>query len=51
MEEYLKQYGICKPDKFEFAKRNLVIGKNGSGKTRLLKAYRDMCQKKDKDVI
>lgn len=51
MEEYLKQYGICKPDKFEFAKRNLVIGKKGSGKTRLLKAYRDMCQKKDKDVI
>ena len=51
IEEYMESYGLTKPDKFEFAKRNLIIGKNGSGKTRLLKAYRDACRKEDKDVI
>lgn len=51
MEEYLKQYGLNKPDTFEFENRNLIIGKNGSGKTRFLKAYRDVCQSKGMDVI
>ncbi len=51
MEEYLKKYGIEKPARIEFAKRNLIIGKNGSGKTRFLKAYRDACQKDKKDMI
>ena len=51
MEEYLKKYGIEKPARIEFSKRNLVIGKNGSGKTRFLKAYRDACQKDKKDIM
>ena len=51
MEEYLKKYGIEKPARIEFAKRNLIIGKNGSGKTRFLKAYRDVCQKDKKDIM
>lgn len=51
MEEYLKKYGIEKPARIEFSKRNLVIGKNGSGKTRFLKAYRDACQKDKKTKI
>lgn len=51
MEEYLKKYGLSKPARLDFAKRNLVIGKNGSGKTRFLKAYRDFCLKQQKDVI
>lgn len=51
IKEYMKQYGLTKPDRFEFAKRNLIIGKNGSGKTRFLKAYRDACKNQDKDVI
>lgn len=51
MEEYLKQYGLNKPDTFEFENRNLIIGKNGSGKTRFLKAYRDVCQSKGIDII
>ena len=51
MEEYLKKYGLSKSNKIEFAKRNLVIGKNGSGKTRFLKAYRDFCLGQYKDII
>lgn len=51
MEEYLKKYGIEKPARIEFSKRNLIIGKNGSGKTRFLKAYRDACQEKGKKLI
>ena len=31
MKEYLEKYGISKPENFEFSKRNLIIGKNGSG--------------------
>lgn len=30
MKEYLEKYGISKPENFEFSKRNLIIGKNGS---------------------
>lgn len=51
MEEYLKKYGLSKSNKIEFAKRNLVIGKNGSGKTRFLKAYRDFCLGQYKNII
>lgn len=51
MEEYLKKYGIEKPARIEFAKQNLIIGKNGSGKTRFLRAYRDACQKEGKNII
>lgn len=51
IEEYLKKYGLNKPDTLEFEKRNLIVGKNGSGKTRFLKAYRDVCQSKGMKVI
>ena len=51
MKEYLEKYGISKPENFEFSKRNLIIGKNGSGKTRLLKAVRDYFHDGYKDVI
>lgn len=51
MKEYLEKYGISKPENFEFSKRNLIIGKNGSGKTCLLKAVRDYFHDGYKDVI
>lgn len=49
MKEYFDKYGIEKPDNFTFSERNLIIGRNGSGKTRLLKAYRDYCQQNRQD--
>lgn len=47
------KYEVRVPDNFEFSQYNLVIGKNGSGKTRLLKGYRDYCQenKGEKDEL
>lgn len=34
LNKYLSTYEIKKTDNFKFTKRNLIIGKNGSGKTR-----------------
>ena len=51
LDDYLEKYGLTKKNSFDFSKRNLVIGKNGSGKTRLLKAVRDYQRNKNEGVI
>lgn len=51
-EQYTRKYGLEIPEKYVFSKKNLIIGKNGSGKTRLLKACRDFyTEKKMHSVI
>ena len=48
----LKRYGIGIDDEVFFTKVNLLIGKNGAGKTRFLKAIRDIYSKeKGVDVV
>lgn len=42
-EDVFKKYGIAGTNEIDLRKFNIIIGKNGSGKTRLLKALRDIC--------
>ena len=45
IKEVLEKYNITIPDNFRFSnKMNIVIGSNGSGKTRFLKAIKELCQ-------
>lgn len=39
----LDSYGISLPDDYSFSDINIVIGKNGSGKTRFLRAINELC--------
>lgn len=39
------EYGISGWEKWDFRQFNLITGENGMGKTRLLKAVRDICEK------
>lgn len=39
-----EEYGIAGSDAWEFSNFNLVIGENGAGKSRLLRAIRQACQ-------
>lgn len=38
-----KSYGISNTENFKLEKNNLIVGVNGSGKTRLLNMVRDLC--------
>lgn len=40
-KEFFSKYGIMNPEVLELKKFNVIIGKNGAGKTRLLKALKD----------
>lgn len=40
-KEFFSKYGIMNPEVLQLKKFNIIIGKNGAGKTRLLKALRD----------
>lgn len=42
-ENLFSQYGIQNWNYWQYANQNLVIGENGAGKSRLLKAVRDIC--------
>ena len=45
IKEILEKYNVTIPDNFRFSnKMNIVIGSNGSGKTRFLKAIKELCQ-------
>ena len=45
IKEVLEKYNVTIPDNFRFSnKMNIVIGSNGSGKTRFLKAIKELCQ-------
>lgn len=47
----LKEYNISVPDNFMFSKSNVVIGTNGCGKTRFLRAIRDIYRKDRKHKV
>lgn len=50
-KEILNQYNISVPDNFVFSKANVVIGTNGCGKTRFLRAVRDIYRKNHKHKV
>lgn len=47
----LKEYNISIPDNFIFSKANVVIGTNGCGKSRFLRAVRDIYRKNNKNKV
>ncbi len=49
--EYFSKYGIINSEILELKKFNIIIGKNGAGKTRLLKALRDGISSEELAVI
>lgn len=50
-KEILNQYDISVPDNFVFSKANVIIGTNGCGKTRFLRAVRDIYRKNHKHKV
>ncbi len=50
-KEILKEYNISVPENFMFSKSNVIIGTNGCGKTRFLKAIRDIYRKNRKNKV
>lgn len=46
-EKYAKKYGIKNYNNFIIRNNNLVVGINGSGKTRLLSMIKDLCKEKE----
>lgn len=53
-DEIKKQFRDCfvdVPDAFRFAKVNIIIGSNGSGKTRFLKALRKLYKRQDGENV
>ncbi len=50
-EEIFSKYGIKNSEKIDLQKFNIIIGQNGAGKTRLLRAFRDCFIKENMTVI
>ena len=51
IDSILKKYGINIPDNLNFSRMSIVIGTNGSGKTRFLNAIKELCLENKKKVI
>ena len=51
IDSILKKYGIIIPNNFNFSRISIVIGTNGSGKTRFLNAVKELCLENKEKVI
>ncbi len=46
-KEVFSAYGIKNWDNWNYSKNNLIVGENGAGKSRILKAVREICRKSE----
>ena len=51
IDSILKKYGIIIPNNFNFSRISIIIGTNGSGKTRFLNAVKELCIENKEKVI